>query len=130
MIACSFIVPPPLPPGKRIIISQPLCHQKIKIKKNYAISPKLYWSYNWHQLRDSVSPVCGIFQDTLCLSKFRNNGQQRILSNHIIFLRLMQNKGKLIPTLRITWRHNNINVSNFSNQSLFTEEEKNIIVWQ
>ena len=28
---------------------------------NQANSPKLYWSYNPHRSRDSMSPVCGIF---------------------------------------------------------------------
>ena len=32
-----------------------------KKKKNHATSPKLYRSYYPHRLRDSVSPVCGIF---------------------------------------------------------------------
>ena len=34
---------------------------KIFIKMNHAPSPKLYWSYDPHRLRELVSPVCGIF---------------------------------------------------------------------
>ena len=34
---------------------------KKKLKINHATSPKLYRSYYPHRLRDSLSPVCGIF---------------------------------------------------------------------
>ena len=33
---------------------------------NRATSPKLYWSYYPHRLRELVSPVCGIFWTHIC----------------------------------------------------------------
>ena len=37
---------------------------------NHATSPKLYWSYYPHRSRDSLSPVCGIFNQSLLKQKF------------------------------------------------------------
>ena len=84
-------------------ITQRDAGQPLFISINHATSPKLYRSYYPHQLRDSLSPVCGIFFNVnLGMRAKKKNIPQRDVGQPLnFFMQPLQNCiGSTIPISR------------------------------
>ena len=72
--------------------SQVTCTPENIYKKNHATSLKLYWSHYLQQLRDSLSPVCGIFSASrnknVCVPPFTLKEKKKMLLYWCYYLHL------------------------------------------